>query len=501
MIRNRVEEYQQSFIPEGWVNIDRSQNRLSVFLHTYPFEEKFEGIREKFERCRYEERKKAGILEKIQGDQEERHFDFYDDDGVKNKLTVKERRSAAGRKAFDFYGLLKLFFACMLKNIVQVTEVDQELHDNPVLQLECFGGGQLPSYDVLAAFDRDMNRHGLMKQVRKIAVASNFAEGINEFDGRLIVDVTHSEGNGKIGKMTKKCRDCHRDKANSTCELCVNGKPCDTPKLTDETIDIVHKNKGKVMKAHKYQMVSTGIELLLGTLAFNGKQSDGGESFEQILREIKTDNGPWIDKWITQFKKPIVIYADGIYNTAANREMVVKVFGPGTKLSSKPNPGNRKTHKIKRKGIEFTVDKRANVRCEKGAQFKFDAREIDKDRYRFVIDEKYSCLSCPLYQPCSGKAKEGKTLRIGKNLLPHYDWDDPEFTKSYEKKYTIRTGIERIIGRGKDLLGFRRQFKRGRSNVQGFGDRLTAMMNMIAYVAHAIGHPERMLQCKNFATG
>ncbi len=71
MISNKVEEYQQSFIPEGWVNIDRSQNRLSVFLRNYPFEEKFEGIREKFERYRYEERKKAGVMRKIQGDQEE----------------------------------------------------------------------------------------------------------------------------------------------------------------------------------------------------------------------------------------------------------------------------------------------------------------------------------------------------------------------------------------------------------------------------------------------
>ena len=454
MITNRVEEYQQSFIPEGWVSIDRSQNRLSVFLRIYPFEEKFEGIREEFERRRYEERKKAGVLRKIQGDQEERHFDFYDEAGVKNKLTVKERRSAAGRKAFDFYGLLKLFFACMLKNSVQVTEVDQELHDNPAFQLECFGGSQLPSYDVLAAFDREMNGYGLMRQVRKIAVATNFGEGINKFDDRLIVDVTHSEGNGKIGKMTKQCRDCHKVKADSRCERCVNGKPCNIPKLIDPTIDTVHKNKGKVMKAHKYQMASTGIELLLGTLAFNGKKSDGGESFEQILQEIKKDNSHWIDNWITRFKKPIVIYTDGIYNTAANREMVVKVLGPGTKLSSKPNPGNRKTHKIRRKGIESTVDKRANVRCEQGAQFKSDAREIDKNRYRFVIDDKDACLSCPLYQPCSGKAKDGKTLRIGQNLLPHCDWDDPEFTKSYEKKYPIRTGIERIIGRGKDLSGY-----------------------------------------------
>ena len=78
MIRNRVEEYQQSFIPEGWVNIDRSQNRLSVFLRIYPFAEKFEGIREEFERRRYEERKKAGVMRKIQGNQEERHFDFYE---------------------------------------------------------------------------------------------------------------------------------------------------------------------------------------------------------------------------------------------------------------------------------------------------------------------------------------------------------------------------------------------------------------------------------------
>ena len=44
-----------------------------------------------------------------------------------------------------------------------------------------------------------------------ISVDTNFSEGINHFDGRLIVDVTHSEGNGKIGRMTKQCcRNCHR---------------------------------------------------------------------------------------------------------------------------------------------------------------------------------------------------------------------------------------------------------------------------------------------------
>jgi hypothetical protein len=69
-------------------------------------------------------------------------------------------------------------------------------------------------------------------------------------------------------------------------------------------------------------------------------------------------------------------------------------------------------------------------------------------------------------------------LGLGDRVILFSNWDDPEFTKSFEEKYNIRTGI-----------------------VQGFGDRLVAMMNMIAYVAHAIGHPERMLQCRNFAAG
>ena len=181
-------------------------------------------------------------------------------------IHIGERESAAGRKGFEFFGLLKLFLACMLKNTVQVTDVYQELLDNPVLQLECFAAGRLPSYDVLAAFDRDMNRYGLMSEVRRIAVDTNFSEGINHFDGRVIVDVTHSEGNGKIGKMTKPCRNCHGIEADTSCERCLGGKPCDTPSLTDETIGIVHKNKGKVLKSHKYQLGSTAEELPIGVV-------------------------------------------------------------------------------------------------------------------------------------------------------------------------------------------------------------------------------------------
>ena len=494
-MNENVREVQLSFLPEGWVNIDPSGNRLSLFLRNYPFEDNFGSIAETFEKLRYEERKREAMMREAKRIAQDNHFDFYSDEDLVNELHVQTRQSAAGRKAFEFFGLLKLFFACMLKNTVQVTEVYQELLDNPVLQLECFDGGRLPSYDVLAAFDRDMNRYGLMAEVRKIAVGTNFSEQINEFDGRIIIDVTHSEGNGKIDRMTKRCRDCHRVEVDTSCDRCVNAKACETPDLTDETIGIVHKNKGKVMKAHKYQLGSTSVELPIGVVALNGSESDGGKSFEDILTQIKSDVMPWLDEQTN----PIAIYADGIYNTVANHEMVDRVLGPGTQLKSKPNPGNRKAHKLTRNGIEFTVDKRANVTCLNGATFKFDAREIDKDRYRFLVDDEEKCSSCPLNPQCCPAATHGKTLRIGKELLSHFNWDDPEFTKNFEKKYNIRTGIERIIGRGKDLLGFRRQFKRGRSNVQGFGDRLVAMMNMVAYVAHAIGHPERMLQCRNFA--
>jgi len=168
------EEVQLSFLPEGWVNIDVAGNRLSLFLRNYPFEEKFADIGKKFEERRYEERKKEAVIRQIKRTREARHFDFYSDVELVNELHIGGRESAAGRKAFEFFGLLKLFLACMLKNTVQVTDVYQELLDNPVLQLECFDDSRLPSYDVLAAFDRDMNRYGLMGEVRRIAVNTIF---------------------------------------------------------------------------------------------------------------------------------------------------------------------------------------------------------------------------------------------------------------------------------------------------------------------------------------
>lgn len=268
-----------------------------------------------------------------------------------------------------------------------MTDVHQEMEDNPVLLVECFPDGKRPSYDVLAAYDRDMNRFGLMKELRKIAVETNVQEEINEFDGRLIVDVTHSEGHGKVGQMTAQCKACQAGQPDTRCERCVDGKPCESPDLTDETIDIVHKNKGKVLKAHKYQISGTTAELPLGVTAFNGRESDGGASFEQHLRELKADCGEWF--------KPTEIYADGIYCSVHNRDVVQEIFGPGAKLMSKPNPGNRKDRTLDKGGLEFTVDKRGAVTCEQGESLVFQAREVPQERYRFVMEDAQDCLDCP----------------------------------------------------------------------------------------------------------
>ena len=126
-MKENTKEVQLSFLPEGWVNIDVAGNRLSLFLRNYPFKEKFANISKEFEERRYEERKGEAAVRKIKRTGEARHFDFYEDVELVNELHIGGRESAAGRKAFDFFGLLKLFLACMLKNTVQVTDVYQEL--------------------------------------------------------------------------------------------------------------------------------------------------------------------------------------------------------------------------------------------------------------------------------------------------------------------------------------------------------------------------------------
>ena len=101
-----------------------------------PFEEKFSDIAIKFVERRYQERNEESARCQLKRACEGDHFDFYEDIEFVNELPISSRESAAGRKAFDFFGLLKLFLSCMLKNTVQITDVYQELLDNQVLQLE-----------------------------------------------------------------------------------------------------------------------------------------------------------------------------------------------------------------------------------------------------------------------------------------------------------------------------------------------------------------------------
>ena len=155
---------QVSLLPEGWFSVDQRENRFCIFLRNYPFEEQFGDVKAEFERRRYEARKQAAARREFKREGREAHFELYDPAEAADTLEVSERTSAAGRKPYDFFGLTKAFFGCQLKGITQVTEVHQELMDNPALLQECFPTGELPSYDVLAAYERDLSACGTHRQ-------------------------------------------------------------------------------------------------------------------------------------------------------------------------------------------------------------------------------------------------------------------------------------------------------------------------------------------------
>ena len=474
---------------------DPEKNRIAIFLRNYPFEV-FEPVKEEFERKRWELLKKDGEARKKSKEEksEQESLTFYEEGGelvpTEETLETLERESNAGREPIDFYGCLKLFTVCTLKGITKVTDIHQELEDNPVYEKECFQE-ESPSYGTLARFDRLMSKFGLWGKYKEICTKINLEKGINKIDHRLIIDTTHSKGNGKVNRKVKKCRECHNGDVQFDCPKCKEGKPCDEPELTCDMSGIVHKNKGNVSKGVKYQISGSSVELPLGVTAFNGSGYDGGESFKEHLLELKREYAGYLEQ-ISE------IYVDGIYNSKENRKKVKEIFGKGIKLMSKPNSGKRKAKQLQRRGVNFTIEKDGKIKCEEEKEFTFLSRELRHERYVFSITDPKDCQSCEKKEQCCPDSLTGRTLRISNKLLSLYNWEYPECGRRYPKKFNIRTVIERIIGRGKEILGFARQYKRGKVNVQAFGDRVVGMMNQIAYVAYALGNPKRMLSLRYF---
>ena len=474
---------------------DPQTNRIAIFLRNYPFEI-FEPLKEEFEKKRWELLKEEGEDRRRRKgrESEQERLEFHEENGelvpTEKTLEILERESKAGRQPIDFYGCLKLFTVCTLKGITRVTDIYQEMEDNPVYARECFRG-KTPSYATLARFDRLMGKFGLWGEYRRVCAKINLEKGINKIDHRLIVDTTHSKGNGKVGRKVKKCRECHNGDVKLDCVKCEGGKPCNEPELTCDMTGIVHKNKGNVSKGIKYQISDSSVELPFGITAFNGSKHDGSESFEEHLLQLKEEYADYLG----QIRE---IYADGIYNNKNNRKIVKEIFGKNVRLMSKPNSGKRKAKKLERRGVEFNIGKDGKVECEEGKEFTFSTRELSHDRYIFSVANYQDCLVCEKKEQCCPDSLTGKTLRIPRELLGLYNWEEPECGKRYQKKFNIRTGIERTIGRGKEILGFARQYKRGKVNVQAFGDRIVGMMNQIAYVAYALGKPEKMLSVRYF---
>ena len=114
---------------------------------------------------------------------------------------------------------------------------------------------------------------------------------------------------------------------------------------------------------------------------------------------------------------------------------------------------------------------------------------------RTVNDEKFERKRWELLKKEGGLHKKRQEKKTGQESLTFYE-EDGELVPTEETLEIMER--ESNAGRGKEILGFARQYKRGKVNVQAFGDRIVGMMNQIAYIAYALGNPKRMLSLRYF---
>ena len=377
--------------------------------------------------------------------------------------------SSAGRNPVPFWPLFRAFCLIRLMRMVGSARDGYFLCMTNPLFLKACGFDSLPSYRTFARFDHIMTQYGLWAEARKIAVLSNFEQGVFVFNGFVAVDTTHVEAEASAPKK--------------------NEKDEYVPNPHDDNVGVLRKSPCVTYIAHKMSLVSAaGCDVPLLGKAFYGNMADVN-TLQDTLNKLKSEY-PYLTKQLSG------VLADGVYGSEGNINYVAQSLG--AKLLSPINPGKRKDVPLAGvTGLDH-IDKYGRPVCLENHPMVLCGRRVQKEQYiwgcpAFHPDRKVDGCTCsPLnHAVCCNLAPTGRLANLSRGLSPQINWELPEHGATFKNLYNMRTGIERINGDLKEGFGFRHFEKRGRINADAHIDKAILSYHILARFAVLKDRPDK----------
>lgn len=381
---------------------------------------------------------------------------------------IPVRSSRAGRKPHDFMALFRAFeLASLLYVEIMVESVYLQVISNPLFATYCGFTVNIPSYRSFARFDEVMTTYGLWEKARQLIVDYNKQQGIVEAEDTLAVDTTHIEAEATLGKTIKTCS---------------HENDCECPKVpTDDNVGLMRKSNSVSYVAHKLSMIS-GVkgQLPLTREVCKGGMHDG-LTLEPTLKRFKAEH----PKQAGQVR---FVLADGIYQSESNQKITQDMLG--AKLVAPINPRNHKDKPVEANGIE-KINRYGIPVCLSGHNMELKGSDRQNEQFIFMCpvfnpQAKQEGLVCPHanHIRCCNGATQGRIFRVDFAQTPQVDSEFSQHSRTFDRIYDARTGIERLFGMLKDGYSMRRVHKRGKKAVEAHVDRCMLTLHLMAFIAH-----------------
>ena len=421
---------------------------------------------------------------------------FQPDYKIAAKKTVKPEKLAPGftpkrfkgKKPKCFFALFKSFIGVSLMGFPSEPEmVHLLLTSNLPFARVCgfvpkegndeYWQKHVPALRKIQQFDQIMTEYGIWEKIKRCELRTNIQDGVIKEENVIVGDTSHyhalsgfeivkfenEEGKEKTktqSKVTKKCG-C-KDKSN-----------CAHPwQLADEGAGTIVKSRHKKIWGHKASIIGlAGQEIPIDAAAVADAATHDGETFYPHVK-LLFEKMPEFESWIDT----------ALYDSAGDKTILRETFynEMGIVLKTSMNPRGRQpiTDNLP-KGME-KITPQGEIICKGGFEMDYTGARFEAEKFIYNAPKDDNgnslCPQCDYKPVCCPLAKNGRSVTINFDMLPHIDPGDPPMAKRFKAIMTRRPSVERMIKRLKCDLGDDRLKKRGNASFQAYLDK-----TLIAY--------------------
>ena len=371
-------------------------------------------------------------------------------------INTIERERWTGRNGYSVRGMWSAFIAGVLYQCHSIAEVGRLLESNRDVRIVCgFSKGGTPSEDALGRFISKLVKHENLLEECFEDVVERLRQLFPGFGKKLVADSTDiiAWSNGHRSKPSDSDAKWGAKKASHQA-----GK--------------VEDNKKDGKKRDLYYWFGYKLHLLIDALTelpvsfvlTPANVSDTGE-LPTLLGKAKLKR---------TVAKPDAVITDKGYDSKNNNDIVYKEYKASPIIPIREREGAQQIAICNAKGTPT---------CGCGLEMVYWGRDGNYLKYRcpHVLGKS----TCKSLWPCTSSAY-GYVLKLPISDDVRRHPPIPRETKKWKRLYKLRTSVERVNSRLKDLLGLRRITLRGIVKVT-----VRSLLSLLVMAATAIGMSQR----------